>query len=94
MKAEKLTDVEINTRLSTLPNWSLVDGKLFREIAFPNFQDAFAFMTKAAMVSEKMNHHPDWYNVYNRVKIHLSTHDCGGLSDKDFRWAQTINTFL
>ena len=83
----KLTDEEIRERLATLDGWSIVDGKLHREFTFDSFVAAFAFMTALALVAERMDHHPEWFNVYNRVVIDLTTHDAGGLSEKDFELA-------
>ena len=89
--AEKLDDAAINERLGALPGWDLVDGKLHRELKFRNFVEAFGFMTSAAIEAEKMNHHPEWFNVYNRVDVLLSTHDCGGLSELDIKLAKRID---
>jgi 4a-hydroxytetrahydrobiopterin dehydratase len=83
MQADQINDV-----LTELSGWRLEDGKLKREVAFADFASAFGFMTSMAIVSEAMNHHPDWKNVYNRVEIELSSHDVGGLTDRDVRWAK------
>jgi 4a-hydroxytetrahydrobiopterin dehydratase len=83
MQADQINDV-----MSELAGWRLEDGKLKREIVFADFASAFGFMTSMAIVSEAMNHHPDWKNVYNRVEIELSSHDVGGLTDRDIRWAK------
>jgi len=83
MQADQINDV-----LSELSGWRLEDGKLKREVVFADFASAFGFMTSMAIVSEAMNHHPDWTNVYNRVEIELSSHDVGGLTDRDVRWAK------
>ena len=73
--------------------WTLENGKLTREFTFKNFVDAFSFMTKVALLAEQMNHHPEWSNVYNRVKIQLCTHDAGGkVTDKDRSLAQKIDS--
>jgi len=79
----KLSDSEISSRLANLPNWSLKGGKLHREYKFPDFAHAFGFMATAAPSIEKMDHHPEWANVYNRVTVDLSTHDAGGVTQKD-----------
>ena len=73
------------------PGWELRDNALHRELKFRNFVDAFAFMTAVALVAERMNHHPEWSNVYNKVTIRLTTHDEGGISEKDFALAAEIN---
>ena len=83
----RLTEDETRERLTGLVDWTIVDGKLHREFIFENFVAAFSFMTSLAMVAEKMDHHPEWFNVYNRVVIDLTTHDAGGLSEKDFAFA-------
>ncbi|HEX7480632.1 MAG TPA: 4a-hydroxytetrahydrobiopterin dehydratase [Polyangiales bacterium] len=88
MPRTKLTDKDIQTRLAALPDWEVRDGKLHRELTFPSFIEAFAFMTAFALVAERVNHHPDWRNVYNRVVIDLWTHDAGGITARDFELAQ------
>ena len=87
----KLTDAEIVKSLESVPGWSLEDGKLFREFNFPSFVEAFGFMASVAIIAEKQNHHPEWFNVYNKVRIHLTTHDAGGISENDFALASSIN---
>ena len=72
--------------------WKIKDGKLNKTFVIPDFVHAFAFMTKIAIHVEKLNHHPEWFNVYNKVEIDLTTHEAGGLSVKDFELANTINT--
>ncbi len=90
----RLTEKEIDTALATLPGWSLADGSLHRELQFGNFVEAFSFMTGVALIAERMNHHPDWSNVYNRVTIDLSTHDAGGITALDMEFAQHVNGLL
>ncbi len=87
----RLADDEITRRLSTLPGWSLAAGKLRREFLFDDFSGAFGFMARAALVAEKMDHHPDWSNVWNRVAVELWTHDAGGITDRDFELAGAMN---
>ncbi len=87
MAAEKLSDEEISEHLATLDQWSMVEGKLTREYRFNNFIEAYGFMTRAAMVAEAMNHHPEWFNVYNKVIVQLTTHDVDGISNYDFQLA-------
>lgn len=70
--------------------WMLDDGKLKVSLKFPNFAQAFAFMTEVALHAEKKDHHPEWFNVYNRVDIALSTHDAGGLTERDLDLARSI----
>jgi 4a-hydroxytetrahydrobiopterin dehydratase len=80
----KLSEVEIADGLAALPGWKTVNGKLHREYKFPDFSHAIGFMATTAPAIEKMNHHPEWFNVYNRVTVELSTHDAGGITQKDF----------
>ncbi|MEL7059047.1 MAG: 4a-hydroxytetrahydrobiopterin dehydratase [Acidobacteriota bacterium] len=89
----KLSQAEIETELAKLDGWSLRDGKLHREIRFPDFVSAFGFMTQVALIAETMQHHPDWSNVYGTVTFDLSTHDVDGLSPKDFALAVAIDGF-
>ncbi len=91
MPITKLTDDDVQARLKTVPGWSLDGGKLFRELKFADFIDAFAFMTKVAILAQEQDHHPEWFNVYGTVRIHLTTHDAGGLSAGDFTLAAAIN---
>lgn len=85
--ARKLTESEIAAALEQLPGWSVDSGRLCREFSFPDFVHAFGFMTKLALFSERKNHHPDWSNSYNSVRISLVTHSLSGLSTLDFDWA-------
>lgn len=94
MTIERLSPQEIERRLAELAGWTVVDGKLHREFQFANFVDAFGFMAKVALHAEASNHHPEWFNVYNRVSIDLSTHDAGGISRHDFALAEKINALL
>jgi 4a-hydroxytetrahydrobiopterin dehydratase len=91
MAVQKLTDEAIKTALLKLPDWSVEDAKLHREYKFPDFPHAIGFMTIAAIGIEKMNHHPEWFNVYNRVRIDLTTHDSGGITQKDMVWPNCWN---
>ncbi|MFT3923496.1 MAG: 4a-hydroxytetrahydrobiopterin dehydratase [Myxococcales bacterium] len=91
MPIAKLRDEEVQARLSALSGWQLVEGKLFREYRFKDFVGAFGFMSRCALVAERMDHHPEWSNVYNRVDVFLTTHDCQGLSERDFALAQRMN---
>ena len=94
MAAVPLTPGEIEQLEQQLPGWSLVDGKLHRELAFADFNAAFGFMTRVALIAAAMGHHPEWRNVWNRVVIDLTTHDTGGLSNLDQQLAQRINALL
>lgn len=88
---EKLEPGDINTRLESLGDWTLVNGKLHREFKFAGFVEAFGFMTSAAIEAEKMNHHPEWFNVYSKVIVDLNTHEAGGITDLDFALAERMN---
>ena len=90
----KLTPAELDSAASALPDWSVRDGKLHREFKFVDFVTAFGFMTRVAMLAEKANHHPEWFNVYNTVRIDLSTHDVGGISRRDIELARSINELI
>lgn len=94
MAAQKLTDEEIQQALADRPEWSLENGKLHRELRFDDFSAAFGFMARVALLAESMNHHPEWFNVYNQVTIDLSTHDVGGLSNNDFELAAAIDALV
>ncbi len=89
----------VETSLKELNNdsenlWSVKEEKLNREFKFPNFILAFGFMTQVAILAEKADHHPEWSNVYNSVVINLTTHDAGGISEKDFELAQKISKLV
>lgn len=87
----KLSDDEIRERLADLPGWSLDGGKLAREFKFADFARAFGFMASVAIEADKLNHHPEWSNVYNRVTVRLVTHEAKGITGLDFELAQKMN---
>ena len=91
--ASKLSKQNIQTALKEQPLWRLAEGRdaLYREIKCADFKAAFALMTQIALKAEQMDHHPEWFNVYNRVQITLATHDVGGISDLDFELARFID---
>ena len=95
MAIARLTPAEIDTALAALPHWALrEDGAaMVRTFRFTDFAEAFGFMTRVAILAEKADHHPEWFNVYNRVEITLATHDAGGLSARDVALATAIDTF-
>jgi len=84
----KLADADVTQRLAALPAWTVKDGKLHRELTFPDFTQAFAFMTDVAREADALDHHPEWVNVYNRVVIDLATHDASGITTLDFELAR------
>ena len=87
----KLDEAEVRAALDELPGWSIEAGKLHREFRFPDFVRAFGFMSSAALVAEKLDHHPEWSNVYGRVVVDLTTHDAGGLTALDLELARRMN---
>lgn len=93
MSAEKLDRTMIDEKLRKLPDWTLcADGAgIERHFSFRNFSEAFGFMTRAALAAEKLDHHPEWRNVYRTVEVRLSTHDAGGLTERDFRLAAKMD---
>ena len=94
MRPEKLAADVIEQYLQQCPHWALDQGKLYRRFVFDDFIAAFGFMSRVALLAEAMNHHPEWSNVWNRVEIHLTTHDAGGISDLDFQLARKIDGLL
>ena len=91
MPAKKLSEAEINALLPKVKGWSVVTGKLHREFACKDFVTAFGNMTHVALLAEKMDHHPEWFNAWNKVVIDLTTHSVKGISDYDFVLAEKIN---
>lgn len=94
MSTGKLSLEEVEQQLSALPNWVVDQQKLYRLFVFDDFVEAFGFMARVAILAEKMDHHPEWSNVYNRVEIHLTSHDVAGISARDFTLAARINDLL
>ncbi len=92
MPRNKLTEEELSASLQQLSGWEVKDNKLHREFKFSDFAHAFGFMSTAAPLIEKMNHHPEWSNVYNRVSVDLTTHDAGGITPKDTELAKLLDT--
>jgi 4a-hydroxytetrahydrobiopterin dehydratase len=88
---EKLSDNEIERKLKEIKDWKIENGKLCKSFEFKNFTQAFGFITKIALESEKIDHHPELLNVYNKIKIYLSTHKVNGLSEYDFVLAKKID---
>jgi 4a-hydroxytetrahydrobiopterin dehydratase len=90
----RLEAAAVEQALRTLPRWSLRDGKLRLEQRFADFNEAFGFMTRVALLAEQQSHHPEWSNVWNRVTIDLTTHDAGGLTERDLTLARSIEAVL
>jgi 4a-hydroxytetrahydrobiopterin dehydratase len=91
---KKLNDMEIQEQIKILDGWTLESGKLHWEHSFKNFIEAFSFMTSLALHAEKINHHPELFNLWSKVKIDLMTHDCEGISDLDFQLAKIVNQIM
>ena len=89
--AKKLSDAEVHERLTHTKGWTLTNGKLHRSFECKDFVTAFGNMTRVALVAESMNHHPEWFNVWNKVVIDLNTHSVKGISDLDFALAEKID---
>ncbi|MGV6858740.1 MAG: 4a-hydroxytetrahydrobiopterin dehydratase [bacterium] len=103
MSISVLSEAEIIARLALLNQplestgrtvWQLKEGKLHKDFTFKDFIEAFGFMSRAAILAEKMDHHPEWFNVYKHVHIDLTTHEAGGISDRDFKLASAIEALL
>lgn len=88
---ETYTSKQAKNELSKIKGWSFRNDGIEKEFEFRDFVEAFGFMTRVALSAEKVNHHPEWSNVYNKVHIRLTTHDAGGLTDKDFELARKID---
>jgi 4a-hydroxytetrahydrobiopterin dehydratase len=86
--ADRLDDTAIDTALAELDGWTRDGDAIVAEYRFADFAEAFAFLARMAVVSERMNHHPEWTNVWNRVSVRMSTHDAGGITDLDVEWAR------
>lgn len=89
---ERMSQDLIDAALKDLLGWSIRDKKLHKDFEFASFNEAFGFMTRAAMEIEKMNHHPEWLNVYNRLSVDLTTHDAGGITENDTKLAAILNS--
>tara|TARA_B110000438_G_scaffold289019_1_gene323143 strand:- start:101 stop:385 length:285 start_codon:yes stop_codon:yes gene_type:complete len=94
MAIKKLSKDQIAKALGSLQGWQLQDSKIHKEYFFKNFVEAFGFMSSVALLAERADHHPEWFNVYNRVNIELTTHDVEGLSQRDFKLAAQIDTLV
>ena len=90
-KREKLDGEALERAVAGLDGWSVDDGKLHKEFEFDDFVSAFGFMASAALCAERMNHHPEWFNVYNTVRVDLNTHDVGGITELDVELAEELD---
>jgi 4a-hydroxytetrahydrobiopterin dehydratase len=93
MAQQKISGEARTRALGRLKGWSVVDGRdaIGKKFVFADFNEAFGFMTRAALVAEKLDHHPEWFNVYKTVEVTLSTHDAGGLTELDFKLAEAMD---
>ena len=91
--ADKLTGDARKTALAKLSGWSEVKGRdaITRQFMFKDFNEAFGFMARAALIAEKLDHHPEWFNVYNKVEVTLATHDAGGVTERDVKLAEAMD---
>jgi len=96
MPIEALSEAERADALDALSDWDYDESRdaIFRRFVFDDFPEAFGFMTRVALLAERADHHPEWSNVWNRVDILLTTHDCGGLSARDVTLAQAIDALI
>ncbi len=93
-RPEKLGKDELRDAVERLSGWSLENDKLHREFGFKDFNEAFGFMARVALIAESMEHHPEWFNVWNRVVVDLSTHDAGGVTSLDVELARKMNDIV
>lgn len=91
---KKLSELQVRAQLNELDGWEFHDDAIQTSFEFKDFKDAFSVMTRIAFEAEGMNHHPNWFNVYNRLDISLSTHDAGGVTEKDFELARIIDNLV
>ena len=94
MTITKASDKQIKDFIDKHPAWNIKDNKLHREFVFKNFVEAFGFMTQAALIAERTNHHPEWFNVYKTVVVDLTTHEANGITERDFALAQAMNVIF
>ncbi len=90
----KLSETQIREKLRAYPDWDYVENGLETTLEFESFRDCFSIMTRIAFEVEQQNHHPEWCNVYNKLSVRLSTHDAGGVTDKDFKLLATIESII
>lgn len=91
MVVERLDESQVRERLADLSGWAMVDGRLHRELRFADFSEAFGFMARVALEAERLDHHPDWSNSWNRVVVDVVSHDAGGITDRCFALAAAID---
>jgi len=91
---KKLSQEEIERKVGLLENWDYIDNAIETNLAFESFTDCFTTMTRIAFEAEKQNHHPEWLNIYTKLSIRLSTHDAGGVTERDFKLARSIEDLI
>lgn len=91
---KKLSTTEIEKRLEQFSDWEYIENGIETTLEFESFKDCFSIMTRIAFEAESQNHHPEWCNVYNKLSIRLSTHDAGGVTDKDFKLIESIESII
>lgn len=91
MGLERLTEEQIKSDLAGLDGWTVKDGRLHKDFVFEDFVEAFGFMSRASLHIERINHHPEWFNVYNKLSVDLITHDAGGITKNDIALASILN---
>lgn len=91
---EPADNTQIQEFINTHKAWEVRGGKLHQEFIFKNFIEAFGFMTQAALIAEKLNHHPEWFNVYKTVSVDLTTHEADGITERDFALAQAMDAIV
>lgn len=89
-----MTEKEVETRLASLSGWQYDGVHIHQSFVFRDFSEAFAFLCRVALIAERLNHHPDWSGVYNRVVLKLRTHDADGVTEKDFNFAEEVKTLF
>ncbi len=94
MTINALSEAEINNRLNTYSAWTFKNNKLYRRLVFEDFIHAFGFLSQVAIIAEKMNHHPEWANVYRTVDIYLTTHEANGVSERDFELLEKMEKLI
>ena len=92
MGLERLSEEQVKKEISSLQGWNIINGKLHKDFAFKDYVEAIGFMCRASIHIEKMNHHPEWFNVYNKISIDLTTHDAGGITQNDINLARIFNS--
>ena len=91
---EPADNMQIKEFIGEHKSWKIKDGKLHQEFVFKNFIEAFGFMTQAALIAEKLNHHPEWFNVYKTVSVDLTTHEADGITERDFALAKAMDVIV